>query len=91
MLERLTIIAGFVFFFVCPDSPATAHFLSPLERRVAIERVRVNQSSLGSKTIKWTQVREALNPLEDPQGWLLFCATFCLTTPNGGVGTFVCI
>lgn len=37
---------------------------------------------------KWYQVREALNPFIDPQGWLLFFAVLSLTIPNGGLGNF---
>lgn len=84
----VTILAGLGFFVVCPNSPAVAKFLSPDERKIAIERVRANQSVLHSKKTNWKQVRQALNPFEDPQGWLLFFATFSLTIPNGGLGNY---
>ncbi|KAK4689629.1 MFS transporter, ACS family, allantoate permease, partial [Tremellales sp. Uapishka_1] len=65
----ITVIFGIVFFFTCPEWPHTASFLTPHERRVALERVRGNRNSLGSKVIKWGQVKEALCPWIDPQGW----------------------
>lgn len=82
----LTILAGIFFLWACPNSPLDSRFLTPHERRIAVERIRSNQSTLQDRHVVWRQVREALNPLEDPQGWLLFLATFCLTVPNGGIG-----
>lgn len=37
---------------------------------------------------KWAQAREAFNPLQDPQGWLLFLAVFGLSICNGGLGNY---
>jgi len=85
----MTIMAGLLFLVICPNSPEEARFLSHRERLVAIERIKANQSSLHEKQIKWHQIREALNPFEDPQGWLLTAATFALTVPNGGLGTYL--
>lgn len=85
----MTVMAGLLFLVICPNSPEDARFLSHRERIVAIERIKANQSSLFEKTIKWHQIREALNPFEDPQGWLLATATFALTVPNGGLGTYL--
>ena len=47
----LTILAGIVFLIVSPNSPDTAKFLTPAERKVALERVRGNQSSLENRTM----------------------------------------
>lgn len=47
----LTILAGIVFLIVAPNSPETARFLTAAERKVALERVRVNQSSLDNRTV----------------------------------------
>lgn len=49
IINRVTILAGLGFFVVCPNSPAVAKFLSLDERKIAIERVRANQSVLHSK------------------------------------------
>lgn len=52
--------------------PQTAWFLTPDERVIAIERLKSNQTSLGSSKVNWSQVREVFDPRIDPQGWLLF-------------------
>ena len=41
------------FFF--PDSPATAWFLTPEERVIAIERIKVNQAGVENKHFKLDQ------------------------------------
>lgn len=50
----------------------TAWFLTPDERVIAIERLKSNQTSLGSSKVNWSQIREVFDPRLDPQGWLLF-------------------
>jgi hypothetical protein len=71
-----------VFLLFCPEHPHTARFLTAHEKRVAIERVRGNKSSLGSKEIKWNQVKEALFPWIDPQGWAYLCVKLCTLDPS---------
>lgn len=41
------------FFF--PDSPATAWFLTPEERVIAVERIKVNQAGVENKHFKTEQ------------------------------------
>lgn len=55
----LTCIFGFFMFLYFPESPLTAKWLDEHDRRVAIERLRVNQQGIGSKVFKWPQFREA--------------------------------
>ncbi|GJJ14246.1 hypothetical protein Clacol_008510 [Clathrus columnatus] len=52
--RMLMIIMGLVTVFF-PDSPTTAWFLSPEERRIAIERIKVNQTGIGNKKFKYDQ------------------------------------
>lgn len=62
-----------------PDSPATAHFLTPRERAIAIERIKVNQTGIENKHFKREQMIEALT---DPKTWL-FALFSCLDNiPN---------
>nr|VWP00642.1 S-adenosylmethionine synthase (EC [Ganoderma boninense] len=56
-----------VFFF--PDSPATAWFLTPEERVIAVERIKVNQAGVENKHFKMDQFVECL---KDPKTWLFF-------------------
>ena len=50
---------GLVMFFLLPDSPVTAPLLSKRERRIAVERLRENQTGVENKHIKLHQIREA--------------------------------
>ncbi|WWD19392.1 hypothetical protein CI109_103852 [Kwoniella shandongensis] len=85
----ITVIFGTIFVLLCPENPQTCRFLSPHEKRIALERVRSNKQSLASKHIKWYQVKEALCPWIDPQGWAYFFIVFSLSIPNGGIGNFL--
>ncbi|OXG19188.1 allantoate permease [Cryptococcus neoformans Ze90-1] len=85
----ITVIFGTLFLFLCPENPQTCKVLNAHEKRVALERVRTNRSSLGSKIIKWYQVKEALCPWICPQGWSYFFIVMSLSLPNGGIGNFL--
>ncbi|WRT68774.1 uncharacterized protein IL334_005754 [Kwoniella shivajii] len=85
----VTVIFAIAFLILCPENPQTCRFLNAHEKRIALERVRGNKSSLGSKEIKWYQVKEALFPWIDPQGWILFIIVFVIAVPNGGIGNFL--
>ncbi|KAJ7121937.1 major facilitator superfamily domain-containing protein [Mycena filopes] len=75
----LTFIVSLSFWFLFPDSPTTAYFLTPHERAVAVLRIKVNQTGLENKHFKKEQMMEALT---DPKTWL-FALFFALTNiPN---------
>ncbi|KAJ9604774.1 Allantoate permease [Cladophialophora chaetospira] len=78
-LGLLTVIVGLVFWFVLPDSPASAGFLSQEEKRQHVERIRGNEQGIGSKTFKWDQFREALT---DINTWLYAFWVFAANIPN---------
>ncbi|KAJ7050651.1 MFS general substrate transporter [Mycena amicta] len=69
----LTFITSLLFWFLFPDSPTSAWFLTPQERAVAVLRIKVNQTGVENKHFKKEQMIEALL---DPKTWLfaLFCA-----------------
>jgi len=67
-LNSFTVLAGILFLFMVPDSPATAWFLSKEERIMAIERLRGNNQGLGSKKFKKHQFIEAFT---DPQTYYI--------------------
>ena len=48
-----------VMFFLMPDSPMEAKFLTYEEKLIAIERLRMNQMGIGSGVWKWAHVLEA--------------------------------
>lgn len=50
---------GIVMFIFLPDSPVTARGLSKRERRMAVERLRENQTGVENKHLKPYQILEA--------------------------------
>jgi ACS family allantoate permease-like MFS transporter len=56
----LTVLCGILFYFIVPDSPATAWFLSREEKVMALERIRGNQQGVGNKHFKKYQIYAAL-------------------------------
>ena len=70
-------------FFVLPDSPAKASFLTKTERILAVQRTLKNKTGITeSETFQWKQ---ALDALQDPQAWFLVLYTFCVNLCNGGL------
>ncbi|THH28921.1 hypothetical protein EUX98_g5267 [Antrodiella citrinella] len=65
----ITFIVSVLFWFFFPDSPATARFLTPEERVLAVERIKVNQAGLENKHWKKEHLIECL---KDPKTWLFF-------------------
>ncbi|KAJ5176011.1 uncharacterized protein N7482_001888 [Penicillium canariense] len=73
-------------FFVLPDSPAKASFLTTDERRIAVQRTLANKTgSVEATQFEWAQVWEAGR---DPQTWCLVFYTFCVNLCNGGLTSF---
>ncbi|KAJ3484592.1 hypothetical protein NLI96_g5532 [Meripilus lineatus] len=65
----ITLIVAVLFWFLFPDSPTNAWFLTPEERVLAVERIKVNQAGVENKHFKREQFNEALR---DPKTWLFF-------------------
>lgn len=76
---------GIVLMIFLPDSPVTAHMLSKRERRIAIERLRGNQTGVENKTFKMGQVIETL---KDPKTYFFFLLATVQNLPNGGISNF---
>lgn len=81
----ITICVAAIFFFAVPDSPLNARFLSPAERVVAVQRIRVNQQGIGNRKFK---VYQALELFKDPRTYLYFLLQFVSNIGYGAVGTF---
>lgn len=64
----ITLITSVLFWFLFPDSPTTAWFLTPAERVAAIRRIQVNQSGVENKRFKKEQFLETI---KDPKTWLM--------------------
>lgn len=81
----LTLVLSPIVFFVLPDSPTTAKFLTRDEKIIAIERLRANNQGTETKIWKWDQVTDAL---VDPKTYLWFLLLFACAVPSGGIGAF---
>ncbi|TFK76190.1 MFS general substrate transporter [Pluteus cervinus] len=64
----LTLICAVLFWFFFPDSPTTAKFLTPEERVLAVQRIKVNQAGVENKRWKKDQFIETLL---DPKTWVM--------------------
>jgi MFS transporter, ACS family, allantoate permease len=51
----ITLISALLFWFLFPDSPTTAWFLTNQERADAIRRIKVNQTGVENKHFKKEQ------------------------------------
>ena len=76
---------GIIIAIFLPDSPVTARTFSPREKRLAIERLRDNQTGVENKTLKPGQVLEALL---DWKVWVFLLLGFSGNIPNGGISNF---
>lgn len=72
-------------FIFLPDSPVTAPMLSNKEKRLAVERLRENQTGVENKHLKAYQVAEAF---KDPKTYLFFIIGVVCNAPNGGISNF---
>ncbi|KAL5511766.1 hypothetical protein ACEPAH_4984 [Sanghuangporus vaninii] len=63
----MTLVVAVVFWFIFPDSPANANFLSTEEKRLAVLRIKSNQTGVENKHFKLNQLYESLL---DPKTWL---------------------
>ncbi|KAJ3721461.1 MFS general substrate transporter [Lentinula raphanica] len=75
----ITFINGVCFFFLFPDSPTTAWFLTPEERALAVARIKENQTGVENKHFKKEQMIEALL---DPKTWMFALFAAFENVPN---------
>ncbi|PAV15644.1 MFS general substrate transporter [Pyrrhoderma noxium] len=75
----LTLITSVCYWFLFPDSPTNAWFLTPEERAIAVNRIKGNQAGVENKHFKREQMIECL---QDPKTWI-FALFSCLDNiPN---------
>ncbi|KAF9255327.1 MFS general substrate transporter [Marasmius fiardii PR-910] len=76
----LTLICAILFWFLFPDSPTNAWFLTMRERALAIKRIKKeNQTGVENKHFKKEQMIEALT---DPKTWLFAFFSAISNVPN---------
>ncbi|KAI1076082.1 putative MFS allantoate transporter [Whalleya microplaca] len=76
---------GIVMFIFLPDSPVTAKGLTLAEKRMAVQRLRENQTGIENKHLKIYQVKEAFM---DIKLYLFFLLGIVCNVPNGGISNF---
>jgi MFS transporter, ACS family, allantoate permease len=74
-----TVLFGLTLFWLLPDSPISASWLTERERLIAVERLRNNQTGIKNNHHKWTQVKEALT---DVKVWMLVAGVFIHNMTN---------
>lgn len=85
MAGSLTVLYGFLF-LLFPQTPNTAFFLpTPLEKRIALERLRSSHTGVRCNTIKRAQIVDALT---DPKVLLISLMMGLAYTVNGAVSAF---
>ncbi|PMD62332.1 putative MFS allantoate transporter [Hyaloscypha bicolor E] len=84
-LGALCCIWGVVMFFLVPDSPVTAKRLTLHEKRIAVERLRENQTGVENKTLKPYQIKEAFL---DYKLYMFFLIALMQSIVNGGISNF---
>jgi ACS family allantoate permease-like MFS transporter len=85
ILGLFTVVIGIIFYFVLPDSPLTARFLTRDEKALHAEHLRGNEQGIGTKVFKKEQVWEAL---QDPNTWLYAFWVFAANIPNSIATSF---
>ncbi|KAF8841634.1 MFS general substrate transporter [Paxillus ammoniavirescens] len=75
----ITFILAVAFWFLFPDSPTTAWFLTMDERAKAVHRIKENQTGVENKHFKKEQFYEALR---DPKTWLFALFAALDNVPN---------
>ncbi|KAL8934309.1 MAG: hypothetical protein Q9216_005973 [Gyalolechia sp. 2 TL-2023] len=85
VLGLVTVIIGVVTFFILPDTPMRARFLSEREKLVLLKHVSVNQTGIRNKNFKASQ---ALEILRDVQLWLMVLLTILISISSGVITTY---
>ena len=75
----ITAVTAVLYWFLFPDSPTNAWFLTPEERMKAVVRIKENQTGVENKTFKKEQMIEAL---KDPKTWLFALFAVLAEIPN---------
>ncbi|MCJ1469832.1 hypothetical protein MMC07_008474 [Pseudocyphellaria aurata] len=85
VLGAVTILLGVVTFFLLPNTPFEARFLSEGEKLALLNHVSVNRTGIENKNVKLWQLLEGLL---DPQLWLLTILTILISISSGVITTY---
>ncbi|KAI1473392.1 MFS general substrate transporter [Daldinia eschscholtzii] len=81
----INVLYSIFLWFVLPDSPMNAFFLTPEQRYHATQRLAANRTGIANRVWKWEQVWEALI---DIKVWLIVLFNIVINIPNGGLQAF---
>lgn len=81
----LTVTYSIIVFWLIPDSPMEAKFLSDREKVIATERLRANQMGITARKWRWDHVWETAT---DVKTYLWFIAITSISIASGGISTF---
>lgn len=84
ILGLVTTAWGILLFFLLPDSPSTARFLTHSQREFAALRPKKFSHTTQTKKLDRDQFIEAL---KDVKTWWVMCFMFVSSVPNGGISS----
>ncbi|KZT03080.1 MFS general substrate transporter [Laetiporus sulphureus 93-53] len=85
ILGAISLAYSFILWFMMPDSPVGARFLTKDEKLKAVKRVAEAKNGMKNIEFKTYQIKQAIR---DPKTWLLFIAAIAAQIPNGIVSNF---
>ncbi|TVY35281.1 putative transporter [Lachnellula subtilissima] len=88
LLGAMTVAWGVLRWFLLPDKPETAYFLSPSEKSFTALRPRKFQRT--SQLKRWSQ-KQFYETLRDPKSWWFLIFHIVTGIPAGGITTFSAI
>lgn len=81
----MTVVLAIAIFFLLPDSPMEAWFLSNTEKVNLLHHVKINQTGIEHRHFMPSQLKEAA---QDWQIWAFFVFIVCLTSGTGVVNAY---
>ena len=79
------IVIGICVFFIMPDNPMKAKYLTQTEKKYSIERIRENQTGIENKHFKFSQFIETF---KDPQTYFIIIIVTAMDVSNASTSTF---
>lgn len=76
-LGIITSFVGLLGWFILPNSPMTAKFLTEAEKIALLNHIAVNQTGIENRHFKWRQLKETVL---DVQIWLLVAMSVSVCT-----------
>lgn len=85
LVGLVTVLTAPLLYWRLDNNPAEARFLTPIERKMAVERLRDNNTGVENKQIRWDQVLEVFTSIPV---WFYFLLIFTINTVASVTNTF---